>query len=173
MKTIKTFASAAVLTMAAANANAVPVTVATYGEIIPLPGSTLVGTGTGDLTGGVLTYALDQVTNLGAYGTAVVSSSGTWTDGTPGAGTTSILSCTGAAIACGQVALGPQLPGSTIGALAMSEVAPTVFLSPGDGVNVSDLEWTITPAAVPVPAAAWLFGSALLGLAGISRKKHS
>lgn len=29
------------------------------------------------------------------------------------------------------------------------------------------------PAAVPVPAAAWLFGSALLGLGGIARKKRA
>jgi len=29
------------------------------------------------------------------------------------------------------------------------------------------------PSAVPVPAAAWLFGSGLLGLAGISRKRNA
>jgi hypothetical protein len=29
------------------------------------------------------------------------------------------------------------------------------------------------PSAVPVPAAAWLFGSALLGLAGVSRKRKA
>ena len=28
-----------------------------------------------------------------------------------------------------------------------------------------------TPAAVPVPAAVWLFGSGLLGLVGIARRK--
>ena len=171
MKTVKTFASASVLAMAAASANAVPVTVATYGEIIPLPGATLVGTGTGDLSGGVLTYNLEQLTDLGLYGTAVVMSTGTWTDGNPGTSTTSILSCTGAAIACGQVALGPQAPGVSIGALPMSETDPTVFFSPGDGVNVSDLEWTITP--VPLPAAAWLFGSALVGLAGMGRRRKA
>lgn len=31
---------------------------------------------------------------------------------------------------------------------------------------------TITPSAVPVPAAVWLFGSGLIGLLGISRRKH-
>ncbi|ARN72869.1 VPLPA-CTERM sorting domain-containing protein [Oceanicoccus sagamiensis] len=30
---------------------------------------------------------------------------------------------------------------------------------------------SVVPSAVPVPAAAWLFGSALIGLAGIKRKK--
>lgn len=38
-------------------------------------------------------------------------------------------------------------------------------------------EWTLTslgePAAVPVPAAAWLFGSALAGLAGAARKRRA
>ena len=31
--------------------------------------------------------------------------------------------------------------------------------------------WSTTPGAVPIPAAAWLFGSALLGLAAVKRKK--
>ena len=31
--------------------------------------------------------------------------------------------------------------------------------------------YLVQPAAVPVPAAAWLFGSALVGLAGIGRKR--
>jgi hypothetical protein len=37
-----------------------------------------------------------------------------------------------------------------------------------------DYEWTYavaTPSAVPIPAAAWLFGSALLGLGAIKRRK--
>ena len=33
------------------------------------------------------------------------------------------------------------------------------------------IEWTVTP--VPVPAAAWLFGSALLGLTGVARRKRA
>ena len=32
---------------------------------------------------------------------------------------------------------------------------------------------TLTPSAVPVPAAAWLFGSALVGLAGVGRKRRA
>ena len=35
----------------------------------------------------------------------------------------------------------------------------------------SSTSFTATPSAVPIPAAAWLFGSALVGLAGIKRKK--
>jgi hypothetical protein len=33
--------------------------------------------------------------------------------------------------------------------------------------------YLVAPSSVPVPAAAWLFGSALVGLAGIKRKKGS
>lgn len=39
------------------------------------------------------------------------------------------------------------------------------------GSGVYDWKLTFAPTAVPVPAAAWLFGSALVGLAGIKRKK--
>ena len=39
----------------------------------------------------------------------------------------------------------------------------------------SNVTWTIdaTVSAVPVPAAAWLFGSGLLGLVGVARRKNS
>jgi len=37
--------------------------------------------------------------------------------------------------------------------------------------NSADLAFSLKGTAVPIPAAAWLFGSALLGLAGIKRSK--
>ncbi|HHJ15971.1 MAG TPA: VPLPA-CTERM sorting domain-containing protein [Gammaproteobacteria bacterium] len=41
-----------------------------------------------------------------------------------------------------------------------------------DGFNVVNSTWTnYSVAPVPVPAALWLFGSGLLGLAGIARRK--
>lgn len=40
------------------------------------------------------------------------------------------------------------------------------------GVDLqTDINYTATPSAVPVPAAAWLFGSALVGLAGVGRRR--
>lgn len=51
------------------------------------------------------------------------------------------------------------------------ESSPTLdlrFCSPG-----CDLNFRVTPAAVPVPAAAWLFGSGLLGLIGVARRKKA
>jgi hypothetical protein len=41
----------------------------------------------------------------------------------------------------------------------------------GGSIWWDNADLTATPSAVPVPAAAWLFGSALLGLMGISRRK--
>jgi hypothetical protein len=44
----------------------------------------------------------------------------------------------------------------------------------GDAGFLGTVSGTFAPvAAVPVPAAAWLFGSALLGLAGIGRKRKA
>ncbi len=60
-------------------------------------------------------------------------------------------------------------------------VSGTVLLSGGsinavvvmNGFLLITDTWTLTPTtpAVPVPAAAWLFGSGLLGLAGITRRR--
>jgi hypothetical protein len=36
-----------------------------------------------------------------------------------------------------------------------------------------DFDGSITVSSVPLPAAAWLFGSALLGLVGIARRKRA
>lgn len=39
--------------------------------------------------------------------------------------------------------------------------------------TLSNASFTPSPSAVPVPAAAWLFGSALLGVAGLRRKQQA
>ena len=41
------------------------------------------------------------------------------------------------------------------------------------GTLFGDWEGTVTLQAVPIPAAVWLFGSGLLGLAGIARRKKA
>ncbi|BAV33875.1 hypothetical protein SCL_1570 [Sulfuricaulis limicola] len=37
----------------------------------------------------------------------------------------------------------------------------------------TSMSLTVAPAPIPVPAAAWLFGSGLLGLAGIARRRKN
>jgi hypothetical protein len=44
-------------------------------------------------------------------------------------------------------------------------------LPDGGTMGATPLSLTITPSAVPVPAAVWLFGSGLLGLVGVARRK--
>ncbi|MFV9616779.1 MAG: VPLPA-CTERM sorting domain-containing protein [Gammaproteobacteria bacterium] len=41
----------------------------------------------------------------------------------------------------------------------------------GGTMGATPLDLIITPSAVPVPAAVWLFGSGLLGLVGVARRK--
>lgn len=49
-------------------------------------------------------------------------------------------------------------------------ITPDTYLwTWGAGGNADSLTFTVT--TVPIPAAAWLFGSALLGLGGLKRKK--
>jgi hypothetical protein len=54
------------------------------------------------------------------------------------------------------------------------------YLMRGDGISHTsngggtwDYTWTFEVAAVPIPAAAWLFGSGLLSLIGVARRKKS
>jgi hypothetical protein len=76
---------------------------------------------------------------------------------------------------------------SAVGALVFMSAFQTANAAPvsrlnGQAVYDTDLDKTgtryawavsrgdISPAAVPVPAAAWLFGSGLLGLFGVARR---
>jgi hypothetical protein len=48
----------------------------------------------------------------------------------------------------------------------------TIFDVANATLNVSNDTLTFAPAVVPLPAAVWLFGSGLLGLAGIARRRR-
>ncbi len=60
----------------------------------------------------------------------------------------------------------------TAGGLMMGNACMAGEITGGSMMAATPLSLTITPAAVPLPAAAWLFGSALMGLLGFNRRKR-
>lgn len=53
-----------------------------------------------------------------------------------------------------------------------TENNPVTYV-PGGGFDCRVSNADITNTAVPIPAAAWLFGSAMIGLAGVARKRKA
>ena len=179
-----TAASVAALMGAQANAAQTGSTMAFSSGIVITGIAT--GTGAGSGTGtfddaGTLTISSDTFTNIPAFAaTATVTSSTTYngtitgttftSDGTTAADT---IACTGAALICGQLGTLP-----TTGVAGTSTVFAVDINTGGGWTDVTvngpvNLNTTSTLSPVPVPAAAWLFGSALLGLAGVSRKRKA
>jgi hypothetical protein len=71
----------------------------------------------------------------------------------------------------GAITLVAAVPTGTIGTLAINADASTWAFTIS-GLDIAQGTGSfVAVAAVPVPAAAWLFGSALVGLAGIGRKR--
>ncbi len=84
---------------------------------------------------------------------------------------------TGSTQLWGSAAYNPNTAYGDLADLNLIEMGPTFtavqslmahqFKLDGDALTLS------TPAAVPVPAAVWMFGTALLGMVGISRKRKT
>ena len=82
-------------------------------------------------------------------------------------------------------ALGPSVAGTVTGTTGQPGGLPLTdlnFLTGGNlksvtrglAVTVTTMAFTVTtPPSIPVPAAAWLFGSGLLGLAGTARRRRT
>ena len=74
-----------------------------------------------------------------------------------------------------------SLIGSTLANLEAGSTAGTFELYVAGNVangtdplfDVSSSTYTVTPGAVPIPASAWLLGSGLLGVVGISRRRRA
>lgn len=88
----------------------------------------------------------------------------------------SIYSCTDAPLFCGN-----ELPTFqfdltlTFADAALSAFSGTAKATGGDIGGLYAYDWSFNGHApeVPVPAAAWLFGSGLLGLAGVARRRNN
>lgn len=120
----------------------------------------------------------DNVTGIGSWdlhidGTAVgfgISDlSQTFTmDGITGTGAMDPGTCTGDAVTC--AVMGAGLAGAWSSNITPIAAGPQVWTLAYTQVGPAPFDITLT--AVPVPAAAWLFGSALVGLSGIGRKRN-
>jgi hypothetical protein len=65
----------------------------------------------------------------------------------------------------------PLTPNSSA-LLNLDYIGGSRYLIGGDGTNNSFISGGISPVVVPVPAAIWLFGSGLLGLIAVTRRKQ-
>jgi len=66
-----------------------------------------------------------------------------------------------------------QAIGTGSSLLLLTELGINPFASGGSLINPNFADASVNVSAVPVPAAVWLFGSGLLGLAGIARSRRA
>jgi hypothetical protein len=200
MKAIKTLLAVSVLAAAGA-ANAA--TIATFNSVALSATTDFTSTvgnggfGVLDTTGGVTTLTLTFTSSDTALAPGFSANIANITDvftGTLSGGTFTITGgttakagpCTGAAagVICnsaGNVLVFPTLDtfATASGTVSISGGGSitTTFTSTGTQPTLTTSHYTLgagTPTpAVPVPAAAWLFGSGLLGLAGTARRRNA
>lgn len=190
MKAIKSLLAVSVLAAAGA-ANAASVTTTNlsgtqsltdngqiFGTYAYVPG---VYVGSGDATGGVYNGVVHFTTSLSA---AVDTTIGLeWTINAAGSTATQLItSCSDAGLAaqCGTnyivgstrlFTLDAYTFGAGVGGVTFT--AHRTDVSPQLGNKNVTSTYNFAGTAVPVPAAAWLFGSGLLGLAGTARRRRS
>lgn len=172
MKKLTTFASAAVLAAAASQATSATyevtgdfiVSAVVFGSVIALPFS--INSGSYDNVSGNGTW--NVTADLGGVGFAPITFDQDFNiTAATGIGTLfTAYNCVGPGLACN--GLGPEFKGS-LDANGPIAVGPQVWSVTTPNFGTIDF----TPTIVPVPAAAWLFGSALVGLAGIGRKRKA
>ena len=185
--------SASVAALMGASAQAAPLGAALdYSQVIgivSLSGTggifdgTGIGTGSGQFdTDGSLAVASSVLTNIPALGPpGVIESStvylgsisgSTWTYS--GTSQTTFASCTGNPTLCSNVTVGTGAPSTGNASFTLDILTGGAWLTSSTVGFLTTLTVDHTlVSAVPVPAAAWLFGSALLGLAGVSRKRKA
>lgn len=179
-----TASAASLLLASASQAALISVNIDVAGTIAGLAAGTSNGAYSGtynDATGQIL--ASGTTNPLTAYTDATVGSS---IDVTGLVGTNTVTSCTnnGAPLidlCLGNVGYGVPAINDSIGIPSAMPLTSNSVDSSGNGVFTTvdmsnpsaTVSLTYTVAAVPVPAAAWLFGSALLGLTGVARRRKA
>lgn len=153
MKTFVNLIAMCLLTLTTARAMAEPVIIHTESPILTFPGITL-GTGTGDLVDGVLTYELVYLIDMGDFAQAILVTTGTIYDGEPPTNFSSASSCTGTAFVCDPIELGALDEITFVSGGPLSTPGVNVLTTPpSSSGNSGATTWTITAGeamAVPV-----------------------
>jgi len=178
MKKLSTVLAASALAVVAAQASAASWTVTGSGSLVgqtsTLPNSTYAYTGAGTDDGTTLSISVAQaITNSLGLSTITSDISFNMTTGT---GTSEVTACTGSPYVCTAGIVGTTAVYQTqnqVGTGAPSIAWDQILVIDTGFVGLADSSssFVATASAVPVPAAAWLFGSALIGLAGVGRKR--
>ncbi|ARN75053.1 VPLPA-CTERM sorting domain-containing protein [Oceanicoccus sagamiensis] len=197
-KKLMTLASAAVL-MGAANANAAYVITGSGDTFAPslslsVASAAISGTGTvqatagGDFVSATFNTVVSVTSPFDPALLQVIETTYQITD-TAGNGTTVVTGCSDAQnlVFCDDYPLGqpPAAINPSTFNFDFSDLNNIVWGTFSVGVTGSGLgvettinytasgTYDVVPSAVPVPAAAWLFGSALVGLAGVGRRRKA
>jgi hypothetical protein len=153
MKTFINLIAMYLLILTTGRALAEPVIIHTESPILTFPGITL-GTGTGDLIDGVLTYELVYLIDMGDFAQAVLVTTGTIYDGEPPTNFSSASSCTGTSFVCDSIELDALDEITFVSGGPLSTTGVTVLTTPpSSSGNSGPTTWTITAreeTAVPV-----------------------
>jgi hypothetical protein len=158
MKTFINLIAMCLLILTTGRAMAEPVIIHTESPILTFPGVTL-GTGTGDLVDGVLTYELVYLIDMGDLAQAILVTTGTIYDGEPPTNFSSASACTGSALVCDPIELDAFDEITFVSGGPLSTTGVTVLTTPPSASgNSAPTTWTITAgemAAVPVSVTAY------------------
>lgn len=67
----------------------------------------------------------------------------------------------------------PSLSAFSENVTGFADMCPDLPRNDNPGLGLDNPGLDVMPSAVPVPAAAWLFGSGLLGLAAVAKRKYA
>lgn len=158
MKTFVNLIAMCLLILTTGRAMAEPVVIHTESPILTFPGITL-GSGTGDLVDGVLTYELVYFIDMGDFAQAILVTTGTIYDGAPPTNFSSASACTGTSFVCDPIEFDVLDEITFVAGGSLSTSGVTVLTTPSSSSgNSGPTTWTITAGdamAVPVHVRAY------------------